>query len=95
MSPAHHKLSLRTRYEEVCWGYDMQLNFLDTRVLSADRTQTQVTIGATEGMREGTATGGEVMMQQKESTVDPGTPDQVPMKTWIAGGLILAGFYFL
>ena len=94
LTPLHHKLSLRTRYEEVCWGYDMQLNFIDTRVLSSDRTQTQVTLGATEGMVEGTATGGEVMMQQKESTVDPGTPDQVP-KTWIAGGLILAGFYFL
>ncbi len=95
MNPEHHKLALHTAHEETCWGYEMQLNFIDTRVLSADRTQTQITLGATEGMREGTATGGEVMMQQRQSSVEPDPPAVYPMKTWIAGAMILAGFYFL
>jgi len=95
MSPEHHKLALHTAHEETCWGYDYKLDFIDTRVLTADRTQTQVTLGATGGMVEGTATGGEVMMQQKQSSIEPDPPDVFPMKTWIAGGMILAGIYFL
>ena len=89
MSPEHHKLTLHTQYEEVCWAYDMTMTFMDTRVLTADRQQTQITLGA-EQTKEG-----EVVMEQTYVKPDPVVGNNIPNNLWIAGGLILAGIYFL
>ena len=89
MSPEHHKLTLHTQFEEICWGYDMVFNFMDTRVLSADFQQTQITMGG-EQTKEG-----EVVMEQVYVKPDPTVGNNIPTNLWFAFGIILAGIYFL
>lgn len=90
LSPEHHRLTLHTQHEEVCWGYNVELEFADTRVLTADRTQTQVTIGA-KG-----ATAGETRVTMEQTYVEPGpTVDRFPTNLWVAGGLILGAILIL
>ena len=40
LSPEHHRLTLHTQHEEVCWGYNVELEFADTRVLTAIEMRT-------------------------------------------------------
>ena len=87
LSPEHIRLGLRSQYEEVCWGYNMTLPFVDTRVISANVTQTQVPMPLTAGEIK-------VTMQQTNDPPEP-TTNNIPTNVWTAGALILAGILIL
>ena len=87
LDPQHIRLGLRSQYEEVCWGYDMVLPFVDTRVLSSNMLQTEVPMPLAEE---------EVKVTMKQVYTKPDPPvNQIPTNLWVAGGLILAGILIL
>jgi hypothetical protein len=90
LDPEGHRLAFHSKHEEVCWAYDMVLDFLDTRVLSSDTAAATITLGA----KGASKTEAVMMMEQTNKQPEP-NKFEIPTNLFIAGGLILAGIYFL